>query len=51
MEQTSTRPLTLEEFFAVASLATNFKIVVDEHIDDCAERGVEAKKSKISISA
>ena len=28
----------------IAELAANFKTVVDEYIEDCAERGVEADK-------
>ena len=34
----------------IAELATNFKMVVDEYLDDCDERGVEAEKPKISAS-
>ena len=32
-------------------LAANFKTVVDEHLEDCAERGVEAEKPKVSTPA
>ena len=35
----------------IAELAANFKMVVDEYLDDCAERGVEAEVPKISIPA
>ena len=34
----------------IAELATNFKMVVDEYLDDCDERGVEAEKPKKSAS-
>lgn len=32
----------------IAELAADFKTVVDEYLEDCAERGVEAEKLKIS---
>lgn len=35
----------------IAELAANFKTVIDEYLDDCAERGVEAEKPKISAPA
>lgn len=35
----------------IAELAANFKTVVDEYLEDCAERGVEAEKPKVSASA
>ena len=35
----------------IAELAANFKIVVDEYLEDCAERGVEAEKPRISSAA
>ncbi|MGB3293859.1 MAG: hypothetical protein WBB01_12805 [Phormidesmis sp.] len=35
----------------IAELAANFKIVVDEYLEDYAERGVAAEKPKVSISA
>ena len=35
----------------IAELAANFKTVVDEYLEDCAERGVEAEKPKIYSSA
>lgn len=35
----------------IAELATNFKTVVDEYLEDCAERGVEAEKPKVSVPA
>ncbi len=35
----------------IAELAANFKTVVDEYLEDCAERGVEAEKPKISAPA
>ena len=35
----------------IAELATNFKTVVDEYLEDCAERGVSAEKPKVSVSA
>ena len=34
----------------IAELATNFKTVIDEYLDDCAERGVEAEKPKVIAS-
>ena len=35
----------------IAELATNFKTVVDEYLEDCAERGVEAEQPKVSAPA
>ncbi|MBE9063564.1 hypothetical protein [cf. Phormidesmis sp. LEGE 11477] len=35
----------------IAELAANFKTAVDEYLEDCAERGVEAEKPKISAPA
>ncbi len=35
----------------IAELAANFKMVVDEYLEDCAERGVAAEKPKVSVSA
>ncbi len=35
----------------IAELAANFKTVVDEYLEDCAERGVEAEKPKIGAPA
>lgn len=35
----------------IAELAANFKLVIDEYLDDCAERGVEAEKPKVSVPA
>lgn len=35
----------------IAELAANFKMVVDEYLEDCSERGVAAEKPKVSISA
>lgn len=35
----------------IAELAANFKTVVDEYLEDCAERGVEAEKPKVSAPA
>lgn len=35
----------------IAELAANFKTVIDEYLDDCAERGVEAEKPKVSVPA
>ncbi len=31
----------------IAELATNFKTVIDDYLDDCAERGVDAEQPKI----
>lgn len=35
----------------IAELAANFKAVIDEYLDDCAERGVKAKQPKVSVRA
>lgn len=35
----------------IAELAANFKIVIDEYLEDCAERGVDAEQPKVSLSA
>ena len=35
----------------IAELAANFKTVIDEYLDDCTERGVEAEKPKVSVPA
>ena len=35
----------------IAELAANFKVVIDEYLEDCVERGVEAEKPKVSASA
>ena len=35
----------------IAELAANFKTVVVEYLEDCAERGVEAEKPKVSTPA
>ena len=32
----------------IAELAANFKTIVDEYLEDCAERGVEAEQPRIS---
>jgi len=35
----------------IAELAANFKTVVDEYLEDCAERGVEAESPKVNAPA
>ena len=35
----------------IAELAANFKTVIDEYLEDCAERGVEAERPKIEAAA
>lgn len=34
----------------IAELAINFKVVIDEYLEDCVERGVEAERPKASVS-
>lgn len=35
----------------IAELAANFKTVIDEYLDDCAKRGVDAEKPRVSVNA